>query len=157
MNKKGFTMIELIACIAIIAMLAAVILPGFMSIRKKVLTNSLNDKIKTIEIAGEEFGSDHIMDLKSPVSNKYYNGECYDNNDNIVSCKKSDCLYGGILVKKLIFDGYLVGDSKDKKILTNPLTDKNLNNAYVCIRYDINDAMNRKIVSYVIDKEKLFE
>ena len=68
---------------------------------------------------------------------------------------KIQCL--PIQVKALINNGYLLGDSDDRREIINPLTEESMNNYTICIRYNNNDAMNREIVTYIIGEDSLYE
>ena len=48
MNKKGVTLIELMAVIAIIGMLAIMITPGVISLRNSVLESAYENKVSQI-------------------------------------------------------------------------------------------------------------
>ncbi len=152
MNKKGFTLTELIAVIAILAILSVITTPAILLIRKTVLSNSLESKLGQILIAAEDYASKNIMEIPSPVTLTCNSGqECCEGANCYI--ENEDCLI--VLVKTLISQGYLSGDSDNKEILLNPIDNSSLNNEKVCIRYNNNVAINRKIFSYVINKDDI--
>ena len=87
------------------------------------------------------------MDIPSPVSTAY--DEERDKNSSV------DCLT--IYVKVLINNGYILGDTNDRREIINPITEKSMNNNMICIRYNNNDALNREIVTYIIGEDLLYE
>ena len=42
------------------------------------------------------------------------------------------------------------GDKNEKKTLTNPITNKEMNKLLVCVRYDTNNIETRELVSYIV-------
>ena len=63
MNRKGLTLIELMAVIAIIAILTIMIMPGIMSVRSSVLESTYKNKVSQIVAAGKDYGTEHITEL----------------------------------------------------------------------------------------------
>lgn len=63
MNNKGFTLIELIVVVAIIALLSLVLTPNVISLINKNKVNSYNDTIKSIEMAAATYVSDNRYGL----------------------------------------------------------------------------------------------
>jgi len=57
MNKKtqGFTLVEIMIVVAIIAILAAIAIPNFISYRQTANTNTCKSNIKTLESATEAY------------------------------------------------------------------------------------------------------
>ena len=61
-------------------------------------------------------------------------------------------------MRNLIEQDYLVGDSGDEKdVLLNPLSKESLNSATVCVRFDNNSAMTRKVVTYIVGESCLLK
>ena len=148
MNNKGMTLVELMAVIAIIGLLAVLITPGIIAMRNSVLKNTLKSKITMIDNAAKDYAEEHIMQVPNIVTKP---------TDSYVLDKtsKDDCLIR--YVRVLISDGYLSGDSNDKRDLLNPVTGVSLNDEEVCMRYDTNDPLNRKIITYIIGEDGLLE
>lgn len=177
MNKKGFTLTELIAVIAILGILAVIATPAVLLIRKNVLSNTLDSKINQIISAAEDYGSRYIMEIPSYVNENCNDGanccclrKCNDGANCSLSSEKfndgADCYLSGkcylenddcliVLVRSLISHGYLAGDSENKEILVNPIDGSSLNSERVCIRYDNNNAMKRKIFAYIVNEDDL--
>lgn len=154
MNKKGFTLTELIAVIAILGILAVIATPAVLLIRKNVLLNTLDSKINQIISAAEDYGSRYIMEIPSYINEEE---EC---NDGANCCSSGKCYVENdacliVLVRSLISHGYLAGDSENKEVLVNPIDGSSLNSERVCIRYDNNEAMKRKIFAYIVNEDDL--
>lgn len=161
-NKNGFTLVELLAVVSILAILALIVTPAVMTIRQNTLERSLQGKFNQINIAAKDWASKHLNLIPSDVNECSCNGSSdscisgyygYYNTEDV----KTSCCYF-IKVRNLIEQGYLVGDSGDEKdILLNPLSREPLNSATVCIRYDNNSAMSRRIVSYIVGENCLLK
>lgn len=67
MNKKGMTLVELIAAIAILGILMVMVSPAVLGIRTMVLNNTLDSKISMIQSAALEYGAKHINEIPNRV------------------------------------------------------------------------------------------
>ena len=140
MNKKGLTLIELMAVIAILAILAIMITPGIITVRNNVLESSYKNKVSQIVTAAIDYGQEHINELNNVVDES--------NPDN-------SCIYRN--VNFLINNGYLkVGNSYSEEGVVTQLTDprdgSSINNLRVCIRFDSNSALRREIIAYLAEE-----
>ncbi len=151
MKNNGFTLIEMFAVIAIIGLLAIMITPAIMSVRKNTLENALANRISTIENAAKDYAHEHINELKSSVTSNYA-GEKTPN---------SNCIYRN--VNFLINNGYISASStyvveddsdnqKKENQIIDPTTGVSMNNRRVCIRFDTNDAIRRKVIAYLVEE-----
>lgn len=68
LNKKGFTLMELLAVIVIMAIIFAVALPSISSSVERSKNKQLNAKIEVIETAGEVYISDNNVNDVSIVT-----------------------------------------------------------------------------------------
>lgn len=143
MNKKGFTLVELMVSISIMMLLAVMLIPAINTVRNKVLQQLYDAKIEQILSSSKAWGRDNLIRIPQYVNSTYYENDQYRYCDQDCAC---------VLVKELINQGYIAGDSKNKTELKNPLDKKSMNNTLVCVRYDTNDAMTRKIISYIADE-----
>lgn len=166
-RRNGFTLIELIAAIALLTIVTLITVPAIMKIREKNLMNAFENKITLVEIAAKDYANDNLNSIPSDIHHISDLEDCKiasesGNKDFYDACIK-DCFV--ISIRALIDYGYLAGeDKKDenggsvgerKKYLINPITGTSMNNELVCIRYDDNDVMKRKIIAYVIGKNEL--
>ena len=86
MNKKGFTLIEILAVIAIIGLLAGIVTMNVTKTGSKAKERLLLTKIKNIEKAAVLYGQDN----RNKFTNNDTNNElCIDENDNYIS----NCYY----------------------------------------------------------------
>ncbi len=145
MNKRGLSLVELMAVIAIIGILAIMITPGIMSLRTSVLQSSYENKVSQIENAAKEYGQEHITELISPINGDYIYGDKTTN---------PNCIYR--TVGFLINNGYLktgntysVADERNNQFV-DPRNNSSMNNLAVCIRFDTNNPLTREIVAYLI-------
>ena len=148
MNNKGLTLVELLAVIAIIGILAIMIVPGIFSLRERVLESTYKNKVSQIVTAGRDYGMEHITELKSPVTPV--------TNIDSLHTGSTDCIYR--TVNFLINNGYLksnntyaVADAEDTRFL-DPRTNTPMNNMSVCIRFDNNNVMTREVIAYLIEE-----
>lgn len=162
MKKNGFTLVELIATIAIMGILAVIITPAILAMRRNVLLNTLDGVIGRIETAAAEYGNDYINKIPNKdvdTTHQYVldrsKSGCNTKTKSQHSSSGCDDYCWKVLVKTLIFQGYLVGDEDEKETLKNPITNESLNQEYVCIRFDVNSISKRKIVTYLIGRKDL--
>lgn len=64
-NKKGFTLVELLAVIVLLGILVAIAVPSVLGISKKIKENMYEAKVKTIEVAAEAWADDNKNSCKT--------------------------------------------------------------------------------------------
>lgn len=114
--KRGFTLVELLASIAIMALIIVISVPAYNSISNTIKTNSLKSKKSMLENATKSY------------IDKYYKDE--------VNVDGSDCIC--FTIKHLIDNNVVSPDNKDNNGLTDPLNGGDLEGK-VCAWYVIND------------------
>ena len=64
-TKKGFTLVELIGVITILAFLMLLLIPSITGVSEDSKVSLRESKIRTLLVAGEEFGNDIINDYQN--------------------------------------------------------------------------------------------
>ena len=70
LNRKGFTLVELLAVIVLMAILLTVAVPAITKVGKSLKTESFCSKIKIIEAAASEYANDYFTGKENSESNK---------------------------------------------------------------------------------------
>ena len=144
MNKKGFTLVELLAVIVIIGILSIMVIPNVIKTRNDYLEKTFESRLKLINNAALDWASENLVNVPSNVTNEYNGQKVFDSN-----CTKTCPTCGYITVGFLIENNYLSGSDENKTVMKNPLTNENLNNKKVCVRYNNNDIFTRKLISFI--------
>ncbi len=135
MNKKGFTLVELLAVIVLIALVSILAFSGVGAVSKAIKKSIWENKIELIENGAIRYGEDNMYDLTHPfiVDGKqeditcdgYIAGISHD----VEICKKRS-------VDELLKRNYIATnerDENDEKIIINDVTDEIVNDTYVYI------------------------
>lgn len=104
MNKKGFTLIELMAVITILVILSLIIVPLVDRSVKKSKDDMYRIQVENIRLAGEGYFSDHVTSRPSMGS------------------------YCSVSLAELVSEGYINGD------VVNPKTGQSFGELYVQIK-----------------------
>ena len=115
MNKKGFTLVELLAVLVLISLLMGLAIPGINRISNNMKKKSYNQKIKLIESAAELWGQDNKTRLQADTK---FSSE-------ISKCKK-------ITIAVLINENYLDSDNNSGKYI-NPKNDEDMKDCIVFV------------------------
>lgn len=116
MNKKGFTLVELLAVLVLISLLMGLAIPGINRISNNMKKKSYNQKIKLIESAAELWGQDNKTRLQTTKCN-------IDVNE--VPCYK-------IEIEELLSENYLDSDNNSGKY-ANPKNDEDMKDCIVFV------------------------
>ncbi|MDE6284601.1 MAG: type II secretion system protein [Bacilli bacterium] len=65
MNKKGFTLVELLAVIVILSVIMTIGVTSFGSISKKARQEMVETKLDALETAAQKWGQEHLSELNA--------------------------------------------------------------------------------------------
>ena len=133
MNRKGFTLIEVITAIALLAVLAILITPNLINIRKDMLQKTYESRVSLIEYAALDYANDNLDRVPASLNLESPNSSCLT-----------------VTVGELIEGEYLSGSDNNKTVMVNPVTNENMNSKVVCVRYNSNEILERKLIAYII-------
>ncbi len=132
MNNRGFTLIELIVTIALLALISTISVSVIGNIRGKHNVNSYYELLKNVESAAKLYVTDNRYNLKSVGIDI----KCPNNNTFTIS------------LQKLVDNGYLTTDNNEiKNFDGSTLT---LSENKVTVTYDC----TKKNFTYKIDKNE---
>lgn len=128
MNRKGFTLVELIAVITIMSLIAIITTPAYDSISKSIKTRNYESKKNTIKA--------HTLNYVE----KYLKNEAYDGTTSKILC---------FSVNYLIRNGIISSDNEKEEYIENNVTgEKYVNDKiFVIVQYNID---NLKLVGYTL-------
>ncbi len=125
-KKKGFTLVELLATIVILAILALIAVPNVSSLVRKSKTNMFCKKVESIEGAAKYYAQDYLSDLATT--------------DGTIVANK-------IPLRFLVEKGYLKKDKEKCTIgvdcVTDPRDNSSLDNNYIDIYSENNRLYGR--------------
>ncbi len=118
MNKKGFTLVELLSVLVLIGLLLGLAIPGINKISSNMKKKSYSKKVSLVESAAILWGQDNRTLLQT-------NNDCKLSTDETVSCYK-------ITIGNLIENNYLDSDNNSGEY-TNPKNNKNMKDCAVFV------------------------
>lgn len=134
MNRKGFTLVELMAVIAILGIILLIAVPSYLGVSKKIKEDMWDNKMKMIETAVEMWVQDnknywceYSNTQKKWVAKQYLIDNCINNN----KCPIQD----------FIGSGYLKADKSTGEFI-DPRTNKDVKGEFICggkIKYSNNE------------------
>lgn len=123
MNKKGFTLVELLSVIVLIGLLLGLAIPGINKISSNMKKKSYSKKVSLVESAAILWGQDNRTLLQT-------NNDCKLSTGETVSCSK-------ITITRLIEDNYLDSDNNSGEY-TNPKNNKDMKSCTVFVHKENN-------------------
>ena len=108
MNNKGFTLVELIAVVAILSLIVIITTPAYDSISNNIKTRNYESKKSTIKA--------HTLSYVE----KYLKNEAYDGTRDVAEDEKSKTLC--FSVNYLIRNGIISSDSETDEYIENNVT-----------------------------------
>ena len=108
MNKKGFTLVELLSVLVLIGLLMGLAVPGISRITSNIKKKSQKTKIELIEKAAVLWGQDNRTLLYETPRENTIIYSSIEKNEKIR-------YYKLVSIKDLIDDNYLDGESNQKK------------------------------------------
>lgn len=118
--KRGFTIVELLASIAIMGLIIIISVPAYEGISNSIKQNSYNSKISMLTKSTDAY------------INKYHKDKVFDGTFNIDGSTKNICYTIPYLISKNVF----LPDAKDEENVTDPLKGGNLT-GYLVANYNI--------------------
>lgn len=137
-NNKGFTLIEMLAVIVILGVLAVIMVPTVTTLIAKNKNDNYKNLENSILSAAKVFISDYRYDIQ--LDSSTCSGTDDTRNISIISLSNEGNISltdSKLKIGTLVDNGYLT-TNKDKKIL-NPKDDSkhlNLDSSYVIIKYN---------------------
>jgi prepilin-type N-terminal cleavage/methylation domain-containing protein len=68
LHRKGFTLVEIMIVVAIIALLAAIAVPGFLRARKRSQASRILNDLRMIDSALDQYAIEHNKKSNDPVA-----------------------------------------------------------------------------------------
>lgn len=143
-NRKGFTLVELLAVIVLMAVLITVAVPGITRVGRSLKVQSFCSKIKIIESAALEYANDYYADTVASNTNSIDNVSLMD----------------------LINMGYIKGDNDIKSTLTDDEKKDQAKGKKFCVLYSKNSyclvdprddtSMDYKLVKIWMENNRLY-
>ena len=120
MNKKGFTLVELLAAIVVLGIIVTIVYPTVTSTIKSSKEKVHDSQVKTVEKALRMYYLDHLDHLKDLNENGTLS-ECGTGEKDALKVGKSV-----VNVSTLISEGYISdNETKDNKLI-DPCTDEEM-------------------------------
>ncbi len=131
LNYKGFTLVELLAVIAIMGMLAVIMVPTISGVIEENKENSKKNLENSIKSSARAYISDNRYEIS------LNNNSCDNNNTKreILSINDKTITESKITVELLVDKGYLKSNSGE---IINPKTNKPIKKeeSYIVVTYD---------------------
>jgi prepilin-type N-terminal cleavage/methylation domain-containing protein len=124
-NKKGFTLVELLAVVTILSILMVIAVPSINAISVKIKEKMLNTKMELAE---------QSLLLWAQDNRKCFTGggvDCLS-----MSCSGTTTKKCTVYLVKMADYGLIDYDDEENKKVINPVNKSNINYAYITINYN---------------------
>jgi prepilin-type N-terminal cleavage/methylation domain-containing protein len=141
-EKKGFTLVEVLAVLVIIALLMAIAVPTSISVSKKVKIKMLNNKVQLAEKAAALWANDNLNCLKDNTCPAFKIPTNSNQNEYTLVCESPNSLgikKCTITIGELANENYFEYDDDAKTIVQNPVNKSSLNDQKVEISINTNN------------------
>ena len=130
-NKKGFTLVELLAVITLLGLLVVIAVPSGLAISKKVKQKMLDSKIELIESGAIVWGQQNKNSIPNKSTASPSNcSSAIASNSNVTKCIRKT-------IRQLVHDENALEEdginSSGYRYLKNPTNDKELHTCYIYI------------------------
>lgn len=130
-NNKGFTLVELMAVIVVLALIITIAVPSAISISHKIKLKMYATKVDMIIDSAKLYGQDN----PSALSNE------------------NACSSSNLTVKTLIDTGYIKKDDiEDEGYVLNPINSESMNGYKLCV-YKKNNRVYAKTIGDIWDNK----
>lgn len=143
MNEKGFTLIELIGVIVIIAILVSIVSPMVIRSLNLGKDNSYKIMLDNIVTASKSY----YEECKYGVIKDDDGNKLVCNNNSEISISLGDLVDLGFLPGTMIEECDELNNCTTKKVIKNPKTEDIINDCQIIIKHEINE---KKKVLYTI-------
>ena len=133
MNNKGFTLVELIAVVAILSLIVIITTPAYDSISNNIKSRNYESKKNTIKA--------HTLNYVE----RYLKNEAYDGTNSKTLC---------FSVNYLIRNGIISSDSETDEYIEDNITGKKYKNDEIFVKVSY-DLINLRLVGIVKDDEAI--
>lgn|SRR5574344_424325 len=133
LNKKGFTLVELLAVIVIMALLISIAVPNVISISQKMKVKMYCEKVKLIESDAKLYGQDNIDSVTDGTITTVSVSDLIKN--NYLKKDDSKCVIGDS-------SNPCVKDSRDNSMMDNDQISLSIVNKRVSANYIYKTADN---------------
>lgn len=140
MNNKGFTLVELLATIVLLAVITTIAVPSIMGISNNVKKNMLETKKDLMKENAKLYGEDNLTSLAASTKTLRRKGT-----NTGYKCQV-------LTIGSLVNDGYITLDEDDEEAgkVINPVDNSDMSDIKIIIYF----KNKRVVAAYETEKEK---